>query len=173
MELSQLDKTVYDIFEKNQFYFKNNKGLEFGYTEEEILVTIELLNEDEMEKKIAIVIHSVHFDFEDFVLDYDIDRPESIGEIGPDDMKELYLQGLATVSCWLYEFMYDESVLELCFEYRQKKTIVYSRDLHYYDEISVPLYELQHFLDYIGQHKKRLAWLVKNRVPVLKPGIKF
>ena len=146
---------------KNNRY-KNPKGLEIGLTAGgEVWSYISLCNH--RRGPFAISFNAEDDDINGFIDNYKIALVGDIDKLEYNYIWMRYLNGLAEIELTPFE-------LEATLHARlwKRKTIIYSLDLHFYDEVYEHLTLPEDFERYIDTHKNRLFHACENRYKLNK-----
>lgn len=137
--------------------FKNSKGMEIGLTASDQLWTyLSLSNHNHGPLAISI---STEDDAADQFIDlYKLVSIEDINNLYYNNAWMRYLNGYAQIDVTPYEL---EATLS--FRICKGKTVIYSLDLHYYDEAYEHLTLPEDFDRYITTHENRLFFAGENR----------
>lgn len=140
--------------------FKNEKGMEIGLTEGNELWTYFCLCNHDF-GPLAISISTDEDNVEDFIHLYKIQNLEDIYQLEYNNAWCRYLNGYAYIEATPFELE-----ATLCFRICGRKTIVYSLELHYYDEVYEHLTMVQDFENYVTTRKNRLSFAGENRYKI-------
>jgi hypothetical protein len=153
--ISQEDLFAY--FKSRNNRYKNPKGMELGLTAgNDFWTYFSLCNHDY--GPLAISISTGEDDFIDFTKQFRIKSMDDIDELGYSNSWMRHLNGNAEISVTPFE-------LEATINFRiiRRKTIIYSLDLHFYDEVYEQLTLAEDFERYISTNNNRLYLAGQNR----------
>ena len=154
-DISQED--LFEYFKRRSNRFKNSKGMELGLTAgNEIWTYFSLCNHDH--GPLAISISTGEDIAAEFIEGFKLKTTESINDLDYTSAWMRYLNGNAEISVTPIELE-----ATLTFRIIHRKTIIYSLDLHFYDEVYEHLTLAEDFERYISSHENRLQLAGDNR----------
>jgi hypothetical protein len=146
-----------EYFKSRKNRFKNSKGMELGMTAGNDFWTYFSLTNHEY-GPLAISISTEEEYFSDFIELFRLKSTEDVNDLGYSNSWMRYLNGYAEISVTPYEL---EATLN--FRIIKRKTIIYSLDLHFYDEAYEHLTMAEDFERYIAANENRLHLAAQNR----------
>ena len=156
--ISEQDLLSYFAARGNRF--RNKVGMEFGNGQlDGIWTTFNLC--DYNHGPLAIDISTEGDRPAEFISDFRLESPEKIDTLGYNNSWMRYLNGGALISVTPLEL---EATLTFCIV--KRKTIIFSLDLHFYDEVYEHLTLPEDFERYISQYDRRLQAAAENRFKV-------
>lgn len=154
------EKDLNTFFEQNNHHLVNSVGMQIGLSEERGVWTfLEVSNHEEGE--LAVSIATEEDSLQDFIVGFSITGWKDIYQLGYNNSWMRYLNGSATISINPLELEAD-----ILFRIFKSKTIIFSLDMHFYDEVYEHLTILEDFEKYIEDHNKRLWAANENRYRV-------
>jgi hypothetical protein len=151
------EQAVLDYFKSRKNRFRNASGMEFGMGKiNDIWTEFNLCNYDF--GPLAIDISTEGDGLNEFIEGFRIKTIEDINKLGYTNSWMRFLNGFAEISVTPMEL---EATLR--FKIVRRKTIIYSLDLHFYDEIYEHLTMPEDFENYISTHERRLQAENDNR----------
>ena len=148
---------VLEYFKSRNNRFKNSKGMELGLTAgNEIWTDFSLCNHDY--GPLAISIGTGEDIVAEFIEGFKLKTTETINDLDYTSAWMRYLNGNAEISVTPMELE-----ATLTFRIINRKTIIYSLDLHFYDEVYEHLTLAEDFERYISSHENRLYLAGENR----------
>jgi hypothetical protein len=158
--LSEKDMTTF--FERNNNHYVNSVGMRIGFSEKSgVWTLLELASLEESEGSVSISTEEESL--QEFIVDFKIETWRNIDQLDYNQSWIRYLDGDATITYTLPEFEADIS-----FKIVKSKTIIFSMDLHFYDEMYEHLTIPEDFQRYISEHERRLRAAVDNRYRISK-----
>ena len=149
--------TLIEYFQSRNNRFKNLKGMELGMADgNECWTYFELCNHSH--GPLAINISTERDCPDHFIEQFRITTTQEIDELGYTNSWMRYLNGEAEMGVTAYELE-----AELNFKIIGRKTMIFSLDLHFYDELYEQLTMPEDFEKYIADHENRLNVAVQNR----------
>lgn len=140
--------------------FRNAEGMLLGMGQRnEIWTGLNLFNYNH--GPLAIDISTEHDGPDEFISGFQLTSLEKIDELGYNNSWMRYLNGDALISVTPFELE-----ATLVFKIDKKKTIIFSLDLHFYDEAYEHLTLPEDFEQYISKCSRRLQAAVENRFKV-------
>lgn len=140
--------------------FRNKEGMELGLGQaNEIWTTFNLC--DYNHGPLAIDISTEGDRPTEFISGFRLESLEKIDELGYNNSWMRYLNGDALISVTPLELE-----ATLTFRIVKRKTIIFSLDLHFYDEVYEQLTMPEDFERYISQYDRRLQAAAENRFKV-------
>ena len=140
--------------------FRNKEGMEFGMGQlDGIWTTFNLFNYDH--GPLAIDISTEADGPDEFISGFRLESLEKIDALGYNNSWMRYLNGDALISVTPMELE-----ATLTFRIVKRKTIIFSLDLHFYDEVYEHLTLPEDFERYIFQYDRRLQAAAENRFKV-------
>ncbi len=158
--LSEKDMTTF--FERNNNHYVNSVGMRIGHSEKSgVWTLLELATQEKSEGSVSISTEeeSLH----EFIVGFKIETWRDIDQLDYNQSWMRYLNGDATITLSLWEFDADIS-----FKIAKSKTIIFSMDLHFYDEAYEHLTLPEDFQRYVSEHQRRLRAAVDNRFRISK-----
>lgn len=143
-----------DLFEQYGRSVKFQDGRSLDLYKNQVMISLELKVEDRY--KFSMLTDYVAVD--PFIVQYQLKSLEEIHQINSGALWLTYLAGNACVCMELFELE-----AEFCFRLVNGITIVYSRELHYYDEVYKTLGTLNHFEKYAEENRSRLEFASERR----------
>lgn len=154
---NRLDKDLVAFLRGRNSRFKNEKGMEMGINEgDELWTYFCLCNHDR--GPLAMSITTEEDNIGDFINLFRLNSLKDIHELEYKHSWIRYLNGHAEIEATQYELE-----ATLTFRILGRKTLVYSLELHYYDEVYEHLTLAEDFEKYIATHKSRLSLAAENR----------
>jgi len=152
-----LPKTaLLDLFEQQGRSIKFQTGLALDlYKKDQVMAGLGLKANDDW-YQITLLTDYVAAD--QFITHYQLKSPEEIWQIDSGGLWLRYLSGNACVCMEIFELE-----AEICFRLVNGMTMVYSRDLHYYDEVYSTLSMVHQFEKYAEENRNRLESATERR----------
>ncbi|MCW3090486.1 MAG: hypothetical protein JWP81_1555 [Ferruginibacter sp.] len=148
---------ILEYFKSKNNRFKNSKGMELGLTAAgELWTSFYLCNHNH--GPLAFSIHSEDESPTEFIEQFKLKAIEEINNLDYTSSWMRYLNGEAEINVIPFEL---EATLG--FKIVKRKTIVFSLDLHFYDEVYEHLTLPEDFEKYISLHENRLGIAQQNR----------
>jgi hypothetical protein len=153
--IRNLDIITY--FESRNNRFKNSAGMEFGKADGNMLWRFfSLSNHDH--GPYAFDISTEGDTVDEFIAGFKLNKIEDIDQLGYNQSWMRYLNGGAEISVTPWEL---EATLN--FKINKHKTLIFSLELYFYDEVYEHLSIPEDFERYISSHENRLALAGENR----------
>ena len=157
-EISEKDLLSYFTTRGNRFL--NSEGMQFGMGQvNDIWTEFNLCNYDH--GPLAIDITTEYDEALEFIIGFQLTSLENIDKLGYNNSWMRYLNGNAMIHVTPFELE-----ATLIFKIHKKKTIIFSLDLHFYDEVYEHLSLPEDFEEYIRKYERRLQAAVDNRYKV-------
>ena len=151
------NEDIITYFESRNNRFKNSAGMEFGKADGNMLWTFfSLSNHDHGPDAFDISTEGDTAD--EFIAGFKLNKIEDIDQLGYTESWMPYLNGEAEISVTPWEL---EATLK--FKINKRKTIIFSLELYFYDEVYEHLSIPEDFERYISSHENRLALAGENR----------
>lgn len=151
------EEELVGYFKARNSRYKNSKGMELGLTESnEFWTYFSVCNHDY--GPLAISISTDEDYYLDFIDLFKLNSIEAIDELGYTNSWMRYLNGEAEMHVNPLEIE-----ATLTFRILGRKTIVYSLDLHYYDEVYEHLTLPEDFEGYVSSNENKLHFAAENR----------
>jgi hypothetical protein len=151
------EQDVLTYFKTRNNRFRNTVGMEFGLGKiNDIWTEFNLWNYDY--GPIAIDISTEYDVPSEFIDGFKLKSIEDINQLGYNNSWMRYLNGYAEISVTPMEL---EATLK--FKIVKRKTVIYSLDLHFYDEVYEHLTMPEDFENYLSTHERRLQAATDNR----------
>ena len=152
-----LQKDLSTFFERNKNYYVNSAGMKIGFNQD--LGVWTLLNVgDNGDSTLHVSIYTEGDSLDDFIVGFGIESWRDIDQLDYNNSWMRYLNGAAEIIINPMELEADIS-----FRIVKFKTIVFSMDLHFYDEVYKHLTMPEDFQKYIDDHEKQLWAADANR----------
>jgi hypothetical protein len=151
------EKDLSTFFEKNNNHYVNSAGMLIGLSEEWGIWTHfdqGIYGESEMSVSIITEGDSLH----EFIVGFRIESWKDIDQLDYNNSWMRYLNGEAEIVVNPSEFDAD-----IFFRINKFKTIIFSMDLHFYDEVYEHLTMPEDFQKYVDDHENRLWVANENR----------
>ena len=145
------------FFEKRNNRFQNSGGMEFGKADGNVLWTFLSLSNHKYGPN-AFDISTEGDRADEFIAGFKLNKIEDIDHLGYTESWMRYLNGEAEICITPLEL---EATLK--FKISKRKTIIFSLELHFYDEVYEQLTTPEDFERYISCHENRLALAGENR----------
>ena len=156
--ISEQDIVSYFAARGNRF--RNKEGMEFGNGQlDGIWTTFNLC--DYNHGPLAIDISTEADGPDEFISGFRLESTEKIDELGYNNSWMRYVNGNGLISVTPIELE-----ATLTFRVVKRKTIIFSLDLHFYDEVYEQLTMPEDFERYISQYDRRLQAAAENRFKV-------
>lgn len=140
--------------------FRNKEGMLFGMGQvKDIWTHFNLCNYDR--GPLAIDISTEYDGPHEFISGFQLHSLEKIDTLEYNHSWARYLNGEAVISVTPIELE-----ATLVFKIDKRKTIIFSLDLHFYDEVYEHLTQPEDFEQYISKYDRRLQAAVENRFKV-------
>jgi hypothetical protein len=151
------EKDLLSYFAARHNRFTNKRGMLIGMGDaHEIWTHFNLCNYDR--GPIAFDITTDYDSADEFISGFQIDSIERIDILDYNHSWARYLNGDATIGVTPMELE-----ATLAFKIKKRKTIIFSLDLHFYDEVYEHLTLPEDFEQYISKYDKRLQAAIENR----------
>lgn len=151
------EQDVMTYFKTRNNRFRNAVGMELGLGKiNDIWTEFNLCNYDH--GPIAIDISTEYDVPSEFIDGFKLKAIEDINQLGYTNSWMRYLNGHAEISVTPMEL---EATLK--FKIVKRKTVIYSLDLHFYDEVYEHLTMPEDFENYLSTHERRLQAATDNR----------
>jgi hypothetical protein len=151
------EQAVLNYFKARNNRFCNTLGMEFGLGNvNDIWTEFNLSNYEH--GPLAIDISTEGDGPYEFIEGFKLKKIEDVNQLGYTNSWMRYLNGYAEISVTPMEL---EATLR--FKIVRRKTIVFSLDLHFYDEVYEHLTMPEDFENYISTHERRLQAANENR----------
>lgn len=137
--------------------FKNSAGMELGNSDGKMLWTFFSLSDHDYGPN-AFDISTEQDTAEGFIAGFKLNKIEDVDRLGYTNSWMRYLNGDAEISVTPLEL---EATLN--FKINKRKTIIFSLELFFYDEVYEHLTIPEDFERYISSHENRLALAAENR----------
>jgi hypothetical protein len=152
-----LNQLLLQYFASRSNRFSNSKGMKLGMTSgNEIWTYYSLCNHDH--GPLAINISTSSESIPEFISGFMIKTVDEVDQLTYTNTWMRYLNGDAEIGVTPFELE-----VELGFKIDKGKTIIFSLDLHFYDEVYENLTMPEDFEKYISSHKNRLWIAAENR----------
>ncbi len=156
--LSEKDLALF--FEQNNYYYKNSAGMEIGLYEKKDVWTL-LRETSHNESYFSRSIYTEGDSLQDFINAFEIKILQDIDQLNYISCWKSYLKGSASIIINPMELEAD-----IWFKIVYNKTIIFSLDLHFYDEMYEHLTQPEDFKKYIKDHERQLQTANENRYRV-------
>ena len=154
------EKDLLAYFNERSNRFTNQKGMVIAMGEmHEIWTHFNLCNYNRA--PLALDITTDYDSADEFIHGFQLDSVEKVDALEYNDSWARYLNGNATISVTPMELE-----ATLAFKIEKSKTIIFSLDLHFYDEVYEHLTLPEDFEQYISKYDRRLQAAVDNRFKV-------
>ena len=150
------EKDLSTFFEQNNNQYKNSAGMRIGLSPEEEVWTFLAIYDPEVD--FSISISTQEDSLQEFIESFRIESRRDIDNLDYNNSWMRYLNGAATITVNPLELEADIS-----FRIVRSKTIVFSMDMHFYDEVHEHLTLLEDFQKYLTDHEMRLMTANMNR----------
>jgi hypothetical protein len=151
------NEDIITYFENRNNRFRNSAGMEFGKANGNILWTFFSLSNHDYGPN-AFDISTEGDTVDEFIDGFKLNKIEDVGHLGYTESWMRYLNGGAEISVTPFEL---EATLR--FKINKHKTIIFSLELYFYDEVYEHLTVPEDFERYIFSHENRLALAGENR----------
>ena len=151
------NEDIITYFENRNNRFKNSAGMEFGKAEGNVLWTFFSLSNHDYGPN-AFDISTEGDTADEFIAGFKLNKIEDIDHLGYTESWMRYLNGGAEISVTPLEL---EATLR--FKINKRKTMIFSLELNFYDEVYEQLTMPEDFERYISIHENRLAFAGENR----------
>ncbi|NJN27481.1 MAG: hypothetical protein HC819_16660 [Cyclobacteriaceae bacterium] len=153
--LSEKDLSLF--FEQNNNLYTNSTGMQIGLLAEwGVWTLLEVSNHEN--SSMAVHISTEEDSLQDFIVGFRIEGWRDIDQLDYNSSWMRYLNGSATITVNPMELEADIS-----FKIVKSKTIIFSMDMHFYDEYNKHLSMPDDFRKYIEEHERRLWAANENR----------
>ncbi|GAB3027836.1 hypothetical protein GCM10027051_36000 [Niabella terrae] len=157
-----LGKSLITFLRAENNRFKNKNGMEIGITAgDELWTYFRLANYNH--GPLAMNISTDGDDIHDFIKLFRITSLDDIHQLGYNHALIRYLKGYAEIGAIPFELE-----ATITFRISGRKTLIYSLELHYYDEAYEHLTLPEDFENYVDTHENRLAFAGENRYKMNK-----
>jgi len=151
------EKDLATFFERNNNRYINSAGMQIGQSEQwGIWTFLEVTTHEE--SSLAVSISTEEDSLQDFIVGFKIEGWRDIDQLDYNSSWMRYLNGAATITINPMELEADIS-----FRIVKSKTIIFSMDMHFYDEMYEHLTMPEDFQKYIADHERRLEAASENR----------
>jgi hypothetical protein len=151
------EKDLSTFFERNSNRYVNSVGMQIGQSEQwGIWTFLEVTTHEE--SSLAVNISTEEDSLQDFIVGFKIEGWRDIDQLDYNSSWMRYLNGAATITINPMELEADIS-----FRIVKSKTVIFSMDMHFYDEVYEHLTMPEDFKKYIADHEKRLWAANDNR----------
>jgi hypothetical protein len=152
-----LPKTVLlDLFEQRGRSIKFEGGLVLDlYKKDQVMAGLGLKVDND---HYLVTLITDYLAADQFIAHYQLKSPEEIWQIDSGGLWLRYLSGNACVCMEIFELE-----AEICFRLVNGMTMVYCRELHYYDEIYATLSIVHQFEKYAEKNRNRLEFATERR----------
>lgn len=148
---------VVNYFNSRNNRFKNSAGMELGLVDGNVIWTyFSLINHDYGPN--AICISTEGDGPYDFISGFNLKKAEDIDHLDYNSSWIRYLNRAAEISVTPWDL---EATLN--FRICNRKTMIFSRELHFYDEVYEHLTMPEDFEEYISSNENRLDLAAQNR----------
>ena len=151
------NEDILTYFKSRNNRFKNSVGMELGLADGNMLWTFFSLSNHDFGPN-AIDISTEGDSADEFITGFRLKKIEDIDHLDYTSGWMRYLNGEAEIRVTPWEL---EATLN--FKISKRKTIVFSLELHFYDEVYEQLTIPEDFERYISSHENRLALAGQNR----------
>ena len=153
--LSEKDLSI--LFERNNNHYVNSAGMQIGLSQE--LGVWTFLNVSDYNKgPLRVSIGTEEDSLQDFIVGFKIECWRDIDQLDYTNSWMRYLNGAATIIINPMELEADIS-----FRIVKSKTIIFSMDMHFYDEIYEHLTMPEDFQKYLVDHERRIEAASENQ----------
>lgn len=146
-----------EYFKSRKGRFSNSKGLELGLTARNEIWTYSSQTNDNPDI-LPIDISTDEETFSEFIHHFKLKTVNDIDDLGYPNLWARYLNGYAEIT-----INHLEIEAALNFRIVKRKTIIYSLELHFYDEMYEHLTIAEDFQRYMSTHENRLNMAAENR----------
>lgn len=153
-------EAVLEFFAKKNNRFMNSEGMEFGWSDEAGIWTYLTVSDYET-SPFKVSISTEEDDIAAFIAGFKLQKIEEIDELDYTNSWVRYVNGYAEIIINPMELEAD-----LSFKICRWKTIVFSLDLHFYDEVNGHLTMLEDFHAYLAKNERKLREVNSNRYRV-------
>lgn len=151
------EKDLATFFERNNNRYVNSTGMQIGLSEQwGIWTFLEVSDYDKGPLKVSI--STEEDSLQDFIAGFQIKSWKDIDQLDYTSSWMRYVNGAATIIINPMELEADIS-----FKIVKSKTIIFSMDMHFYDEMYEHLTMPEDFQKYIDDHERRLQAASENR----------
>ena len=158
--LSEKDLSIF--FERNDNHYVNSAGMQIGLSGDYGIWTIlEVSNHENT--SIAVTISTEEDSLQEFIVGFKIEGWRDIDQLDYNSSWMRYLNGASTITV---NPIYLDA--DISFKIVKSKTIIFSLDMHFYDEAYEHLVMPEDFRKYIEEHEGRLWAANENRYRVSK-----
>jgi|GEM_PF-6229926 len=165
--MNVLPQDILKFFAKNNNRFMNSEGMEFGWSDEAGIWTYFTVSDyetsplNDCENSLKVSISTEEDDIAKFIEGFKLQKIEDIDHLDYTNSWMRYLNGYAEIVINPMELEAD-----LSFKIYRWKTIVFSLDLHFYDEVNEHLTMLEDFEAYLAKNERKLQEVNNNRYRV-------
>lgn len=155
-----LPQDILKFLAKNNNRFMNSEGMEFGWSHEAGIWTYLTVSDHET-SPLKVSISTGEDDIAEFIEGFKLQKIEDIDHLDYTNSWMRYLNGYA-------EIIINPMGLDadLSFKIYRWKTIVFSLDLHFYDEVDEHLTMPEDFEAYLDRNERKLQEINSNRYKV-------
>ncbi len=148
------------LFVRNNNHYVNSAGMEIGLSKElGIWTYLNVIDYDEGPLKVSITTEEDSP--KEFIVGFKIESWKEIDKLDYTSSWMRYLNGAATITIRPMELEADIS-----FKIVKFKTIIFSLDMHFYDEVYEHLTIPEDFQKYIDDHERKLFSAKENRYKI-------
>ena len=104
-------------------------------------------------------LHTDKINLLDFIANHTINDLRKLNGMKGSDLWYYFVKGQAHIGIQSFEL--DDA--EICFRIIDEMTMVYSRDLHFFDEVYEPLTMLEHFEEYLQRNSRMIGFAMERR----------
>jgi hypothetical protein len=151
------NEDIITYFENRNNRFRNSAGMEFGKADGNVLWTFFSLSNHDYGPN-AFDISTEADTVDEFIAGFKLNKTEDVDHLGYTQSWMRYLNGEAEISVTPFQL---EATLK--FKINKYKTIIFSLELYFYDEVYEHLTIPEDFERYISSHENRLALAGENR----------
>ncbi|MET4546273.1 hypothetical protein ABIE26_003600 [Pedobacter africanus] len=144
-----------DLFEQHGRSVKFKDGLSLDLYKDQVMISLDM---KEVEGEYKFTILTDYLAADQFIGRYELKTIEGIEQINSAAVWLTYLAGNACLCMEIFELE-----AEFCFRLVNGITMVYSRELHYYDEVYKILSMVPHFEKYAEENRGRLEFATERR----------
>lgn len=152
-----LETQVLKYFEERNNRFRNSKGMELGLTAYKAIWTHYNLSNFN-HGPIATDISTEEDGIDEFIAGFKLKAPEDIDNLEYTHSWMRYLNGYAEIDITPMELE-----ATITFRIMHRRTMVYSRELHFYDEVYEHLTMHEDFENYLLSRERKLNLAAENR----------
>jgi hypothetical protein len=151
---------VLKFFARNNNRFRNSEGMELGWSDEAGIWTY-LTASNYGTSPLKVSISTEEDDIAAFINGFKLQKIEDIDRLSYTNSWMRYLNGYAEMIITPMELEAD-----LSFKIYRWKTIIFSMDLHFYDEVNEHLTMPEDFVEYLTKNERKLQEVNNNRYRV-------